>query len=1211
MIKDIIFFEVKSRLKRLSSLIYFLIFFTASFFVILSAGGGIKGFAFSGMGIVDSVYLNSSFILHTFTVFFGGIFGIFIMAPIFGQAVYKDFHCRINPILFSCPMKKRDYLLGRWLGAVISCMVIFSSIALGLWLASLIPWVQEELFTENKLINYLFPYLIGVLPNILIFGSPLFCVFFVCRVKKMAPVYISGILLFVCSMIAELMMQGIDSKLLASLLDPFGIEAFSHLTEHWSVAEKNTNLVSLSHSYLYNRLLWLAIGIGPFIYTLFHFSYVGQIRRKSAKAGELQEQGKKLERRTLSPVSMDFSFFSQVKKLVYLSFFELRQAFKNVYFLVIYLAGVIFLFIAVTQASKADYGTSILPVTYVILDSAINSFGLFMLVLIIYYSGELIWRERDLKFHLISDALPYSNGISLLSKVFCLGLLQVVLLGTVMVCGVLIQSFKGYFYFELDVYLKYLFGFKLIAWFLFSLLVIFIHTVVNNKYLGHFVIILFYVGMIFLPSLGFEHRLYFYGILPEFKYSDMNGFGPFVKGYFWFALYWSLFASILTLLAYLFWLRGTHLTKKIRFLEFKRRFTRPVLVSLLFCSLATAFVGGFIYYNTNILNKYYTSKYKNQMKYMYETKYKKFDRLLQPAVKNVNLEVDIFPYKREMKAKGQFLFKNINADPIQTLFVHYPVRFVRDFSMKWNQPSLLEKNDDLMGISIYRLERPLDPGEELLLDFQVTVSYPGFTNTKTPTEIVSNGTFFSSGLFPSLGYAAGAELLGDKVRRKYGLQPKKNLFPKFDEKWARQFSMIGGASRVDFSAVVSTRKDQIAIVPGFLQKEWVKGERRYFHYKTDRPIWDFYSFTSGRYAVKRDRWKDVNIEIYHHPTHTHNLDRMLRAVKKGLEYYTREFSPYQHKQFRIIEFPRYEPMAISFPNTIPYSEAMGFISDVRDEKEKSIDTPFYVTAHELAHQWWGHQVAGAFMQGSSMLSESLSQYAALMVMEKEYGPHKMQRFLKYELNRYLMGRAMEKKSEKPLMLTENEQYIRYNKGSLVFYALKDYVGEGPLNAALREYIKKTAWQEAPYTTTEEFVEVLKENLSKDFHGLIDDLFKYITLYNNKAIKASTREKPNGKYTVTLLAYSKKVRADGLGKETEKPMTELVDIGVQNKNGDFIYLKKHPVNQEGRYEIEVESGKGKPYKAGIDPLNKLIDRVPKDNEVLVEFNGASVAKESVL
>ena len=1198
MLKAIFLFEIKNRLKRLSSLIYFLIFFSLAFLMILVAGGGIKGFSAS-LGMGDQVYLNSPFALNSFITTLGGFFGILIVAPVFGQVIYQDFHHRMDRILFACPINRRSYLGGRFLGAVFSCAVIFSSIAFGLWLATLTPWVQKEVFTENRFSYYLFPYLTGVIPNILIFGSLFFAL--VCRVRKMAPVYIFGILLYVCYMMAGTFIQDIDRKLLASLLDPFGMRAFSYLTEYWSTEEKNTHLITWNHFYLYNRLLWLSIGILPFIYTLFHFRYSSSAQdNKRVKHKDAQSVSQKSHLKiTLPFVSLKFNFLSQIQRLLHLSFFECRQAFKNVYFLMIYLFGLGSLFVISSQIGKM-YGTPTLPVTYMVLESLTGGFSLFMLILITYYSGELIWRERHLRFHLISDALPRSNGISLLSKIFCLGLLQIVLLGTLLVCGVLVQSFKGYFHFELDLYLKYLFGITFISWFLISLLALFVHAVVSNKYLGHFIVILCYMGMGWLPFIGFEHKLYRYGAIPKITYSDMNGFGPFLQGFFWFAFYWLLFAIVLIHLAFLLWPRGTALTQRLRLLELRRRLTRPILISLLLFCVATFSVGGFIYYNTNVLNKYITAKEKKQLKYMYETKYKKFERQPRPALKKMKLEVDIFPYQRKMTVKGRMLFKNKTPSVIQTLFVHYPIEFVKEFSMEWSQPvSLLETNED-MELSIYKLERPLNPGEELSLKFQVAISYPGFQNGKPNTNIVSNGTFFFAEYFPSLGYRVFAELSRDKVRRKYGLKPKPRL-PKIDDEWFKQYSAFG-SSRVDFSVVASTSQDQIAIVPGLLQKEWREGDRRYFHYKTERPIWSLYAFVSGRYAIKRDKWKDVNIEIYYHPTHTYNLERMIRAVKKGLEYFTKEFSPYQHKQFRIIEFPRYQTFAVSLPNTIPYAESMGFISDVKDEKKTGIDFPFYVTAHELAHQWWGHQVAGAPVQGAQMLSESLAQYAALMVMEKAYGQHKMNRFLKYELNKYLIGRGMEQKFEQPLMLTENQQYIHYNKGSLIMYALKDYVGERALNSAIRKYIEKTAWQGAPYTTTKEFIETLKENLPKNFHSLIDDFFKYITFYDNRALTAEAKDKPDGGYSVILTASSKKWKSDGLGKQTENSMDIPVDIGIRNKKGDFIYLKKHSVNEQGRYEITVND---KPHRMGIDPLNKLIDRKPDDNEILVKFNNSSL------
>jgi aminopeptidase N len=159
--------------------------------------------------------------------------------------------------------------------------------------------------------------------------------------------------------------------------------------------------------------------------------------------------------------------------------------------------------------------------------------------------------------------------------------------------------------------------------------------------------------------------------------------------------------------------------------------------------------------------------------------------------------------------------------------------------------------------------------------------------------------------------------------------------------------------------------------------------------------------------VKKDRWNDVAIEVYYQPGHEYNLDRMIASVKASLDYYTTNFGPYQHKQFRILEFPRYEVFAQAFPNTIPYSEAIGFIARVREGDKEDIDYPYYVTAHEAAHQWWAHQVIGGDVQGSTMLSETLAQYSALMVMKRKYGEAKMQRFLSYDPDRYLLGRASE------------------------------------------------------------------------------------------------------------------------------------------------------------------------------------------------------------
>ena len=232
----------------------------------------------------------------------------------------------------------------------------------------------------------------------------------------------------------------------------------------------------------------------------------------------------------------------------------------------------------------------------------------------------------------------------------------------------------------------------------------------------------------------------------------------------------------------------------------------------------------------------------------------------------------------------------------------------------------------------------------------------------------------------------------------------------------------------------------------YLQKEWIEDDRRYFHYKMDSKILNFYAFNSADYQVARDKWNDVNLEIYHHKGHEYNLDRMMKGMKAALEYCSENFSPYQHKQARIIEFPKTSgTFAQSFPNTIPFSETFGFIADVDDSDEGGNDFAFVVTAHEIAHQWWAHQVIGADVLGATMLSESLSEYVALKVIEQVNGKNKMRKFLKRSLDTYLTQRTFETKRENALMYNDGQGYIHYQKGSLIFYALSDYIGEKVLN----------------------------------------------------------------------------------------------------------------------------------------------------------------------
>jgi len=209
----------------------------------------------------------------------------------------------------------------------------------------------------------------------------------------------------------------------------------------------------------------------------------------------------------------------------------------------------------------------------------------------------------------------------------------------------------------------------------------------------------------------------------------------------------------------------------------------------------------------------------------------------------------------------------------------------------------------------------------------------------------------------------------------------------------------------------------------------------------------------------------------------------------------------------------------------------------------------------------------------------------------------MKKFLKYVLDNYLQNRGDERIKELPLIFNENQGYIHYRKGSVIMYALRDYIGEETLNAALRKYLKAVAYQEPPYTNALEFLSYLRQATPDSLRYILTDMFENITLYENQVTQARYTLTPDGKYKVELAIKAKKLRADSLGVESEISINDWIDIGALGKDGKELYLKKHKIAQpEMMFELLVDE---LPVEAGVDPYVKLIDRNPDDNIKKVE------------
>jgi ABC-2 type transport system permease protein len=1192
MTREIFGFEIKYQMKQPLLWVLLVAFATLTFIAVTTDGVTIGG-------SIGNVNRNAPFVIMQFLLVFS-IFGVLTSTAFAAGSIHRDFELGTDSLFFSSPIRKAQYLFGRFFGSFAVGTLVYAGVIAAIMIGSYMPWIDKARVGPFLLTPYLYSFFVLIVPNLFLSAAIFFAV--AALTRSMFATYMGVVGFFVGYAIAGSYLGDLENEKLASLLDPFGFGAFEIGTRFWTVWDRNHRVLPLEGVFLWNRILWISVGLVVLAFAFWKFEMKTGLRTSAKKKKvEMNDDSAVISRTALALPSVRQSFggSSTFSQFINIARLETRTVLKSIPFVIMILFSVLN---TIGNAGTDDrlFGVKTYPVTHAMVEAIQGGFLLFAVIIAAFFAADIVWRERTVKLNEVHDAMPVPTFVLWAAKLFALLTVIVLTLTVSVLTTIGVQIFKHFTFIEPGLYARSM------VWIGISLLLITVlaflaQAVTNNRYIGFTVMLVFFLSMRALPALHFEHHLYRPFTRVNTTYSDMNGFGHFVAPIVWFSLYWLMFGGMMLLAAHLFWVRGTASSKLQRA---KVRFNpklKGVAAALLIGATAT---GCYIFYNTNVLNEYVTTDKREKAAADYEKKYKKYERIARPLINDVTASVDIFPESRGLDVRGNYVMENRTGASLSDLHVTYNPRLT---SMKITIPGAKVVSDDPdNGYTIYRLDPPLAPGAKIDMQFVSTVRAHGFENESSNNQIVANGTFINNfEYFPHLGYVSQFEIQEPNRRRKHGLPPVERM-PKRDDKAAQMHNEISSESDwINLDTTVSTSADQIALAPGYLQKDWTQNGRRYFHYKTTSPILGFWSYLSARYTVKRDKWNDVPIEIYYDAKHPYNVDRMIDGVKKSLDYYTKNFSPYQHKQVRILEFPRYARFAQSFPNTIPFSESIGFIADLRDKD--TIDYVFYVTAHEMGHQWWAHQVIGAGVQGSTMITETLSQYSALMVMEKEYGKDQMRRFLRYELNRYLGGRGGELVAEMPVALVEGQSYIHYSKGSLAMYALRDTIGEDKVNAALASFIRKWGLKGAPYPTTRDLIAEIRAVATPDQQPLITDLLESIILFDNKATETKAVKMADGRYKVTVTVESTKLRSDGAGNEKPIALNDMIEVGVFEaapKSKDARALgkalameKKRITGKTATFEFIVS---GKPAKAGIDPMNKLIDRNPDDNTKSVDL-----------
>jgi ABC-2 type transport system permease protein len=1152
-------------------------------------------------GALENTYRNAPFVIENYYSILS-LLTLLMTVAFVNSAASRDFAFNTHQLLFATPLKKFDYLTGRYLGSALIAVIPMLGVSIGVLVGKWMPWVDPERWGPVNWTAHLYGILVFAIPNTIFIAAIIFTIAVLTR--STVTSFIGGLVLLTAYGVGQALTTNIQHETWAALLDPFGIRTFALATKYWTVAEKNTLALGYSGLLLWNRLIWLAVGVAIFAFAYSRFRLGERAGDKKKGADHEQTPVVAAQPHALHPAFGFGAQWSQFRGTLKVEFLGLV---KSTSFIVISCAALLNTIPSLILSASEGYGISSFPVTYRLIEIIQGSLYLFLIGMLTYYAGTLVWKERDAGMDEIEDALPHPDWPSYASKL-------VALLGTIflivclaMTSGILMQVFKGYHRYQFGLWTTELLVMDFTTFVFLAVLAYFVHIISPNKYVGYFAFIAFMIANQFAwRPLHVATLLVQFGGQPTATYSDFFGFAPYWKSWNWFTAYWLAFCGLLAVASVLLWQRGRERAWRLRLQAARLRFTAPVRVLTVLLLAAFLGTGAWIYYNTKVLNTIRSEDDNDRQSADYEKTYKKYDKLPQPRIIDVKYAIDLYPERRAATMRADTIIQNKTGQPISVLHLNYAGP---DYKTEVQIDGARQKQDDArLQYRIYDLDPPMQPGEQRHFRFTITREPRGFENAVSVLQIVQNGTFFNNAeISPQIGYQPQRELDNRNKRKKFGLK-EKDLMPALERNCTADCMdsyLSNNSDWVNVETVISTSPGQIAVAPGSLERQWTANGRCYFQYKLDHFSVNFYSFLSADYEVARREWNGIKIEVYYLKEQPWNVPKMLRSVEKSFEYYTKNFGPYPHKEARIMEFPRIATFAQAFPGTMPYSESIGFIANLKDPDD--IDMVYYVVAHEMGHQWWAHQVVGANMQGATLLSETLAQYSALMVMEKEYGRDIMRKFLKYEMDNYLRNRGRELLKERPLLRVDSNQgYVHYRKGSVVMYYLKEMIGEEAVNRALRKVLHQYGYAPPPYPVSYALVDAFREETPPQYQYLIQDLFYDITLFSNRTLSATARKRADGKYDVTIHVDAKKFKADEKGEEHEVPVNDWIDIGAfakppqGKKYGKTLYrdrvlMKSGP----GTYTFTVDE---RPDKAGIDPFLLLIDRIPDDNTKIVDISG---------
>jgi ABC-2 type transport system permease protein len=1148
---------------------------------------GVLGFLIGSLSEVKLNQLSFNQLITSFSIAWLVILLNYCVREL-SSIITLDYTTNIDQIVFSKGITPNQYAWSKTLFAVIQCL-IFGLIAAAAIIGVSIYYNDPNYILKDQIpsiINFVIFY---VIPCQIILA--LFVSWLSLKLKNKSVMYYTYGLFILGPITISALFANLDKFYpTLSWLDPTGGLVISEITKYFTASELNT--FSVNPRFIINRLVWIvgmAIVAGLF-FRRFNFEPQTNKDKKIDTTPILFEH--------LAPTQHLPTQFGQ---LVTLTRFNLIQAFSKyaIYILTSVMVGY-YSFYAFTNFSVEK--AQLYPSTTAVILWVFSATLLYVIIYIGYRLSVLYDTEKSTNTTTVLMSKPVSHVNIYLSKIISLWLEVGVATGIVTIAAIVSQYV---FLSPVKSPLILIANFVLL-WSLYLFIIIFGFLIVTtfNQSKMAFIAVFFLFASTFVLSLlskkfpFLDSNLFTNVAGSRVDANDFAGIGYGLDKIIILRSYW--FALTLVGISIIAWigLRRDNVYKILtRFIPRTQflKFLIPVSI------IATIGLGYLIKYVEKLHPRQGDQK---ELASLYYDTYRNDIKKEVPTVTDVTTTFDLYPKDAKFNIKGNYKMVNNNLNNIVDINVDFldltnlkNITFdvpVIEANSKDYPDSEVKLSKDL-GVRKYRFVTPLEPQQTINMQFEIDYKrnwYSSNDNFENRT-IQKNGTFFDNSTLPTIGFnfqkLAVGNFKDNKELKEFtsNTNLNKNLFSNF-------------SNFINFNTTIITESDQIAVAPGTkISEESVSDGRKKYVYNNPKMLF-FANILSSRLNVRTENFEGVKIEIYHHPDHTINLDQIMAGAKDTLSYMKTNIGPYPLDYLRIVEFGSGE-YAQSFSGTVSIGDNI-FIAKAEPNNPKKLNYPYYITAHEVAHQWWGHQVVGAQGKGTSFLTESLAEYSSNRVIAKKYGEEALFTYKKNNLDTYLTSRKIfvDEKNEKQLGEVgyyDQQIFIHYQKGSIVLDNISKVLSEGGLNGLLKKYVEanKTPPPFADYKVLNQNILDATPDVSKPY---VTESLNEVAVYDNSITKVNTIEK-DGQFISTIdLNLTKKKVVDDKFQPVQFPTQDYtIDTYSNTSSSNFMdgkFISRAVVNvPSGKQQVTITTAT-RPDNFVLDRDIKYIDTNIKNN-----------------